>query len=396
MKIIIDFRKFDSVIGGVERGVIEISRHLGHAGHEIVLLPKASRVQEVEVLLAGVPNLTLTPLNVRSHVMSLGNAWIDGTWIQDIAARAGADVVYFPYNWSFPFRKRAPCLLTVHDVIPLTFREAMGPFRNRLLYRPGMHLACRLNDTVVTVSQFSKEDMSRRLGVPADKIHVIPNGIRASTRRQPRVEAELTRTLGLERGFVLSVGGIHERKNVPRLIAAFARLVRSSGFPGSLVITGRVSGAPYQERMREVCREAVKRTGLEGRVVFAGFVSDEELDALLRLALCLVYPSLYEGFGLPVLEAMNAGTPVLTSTTTALPEVAGGAALLVDPRDEEAIAAGMENLVKNNKMRTELARKGRRWAASFTWGRTAEAYLSLFRELSDKAATTRPQSRRDS
>jgi glycosyltransferase involved in cell wall biosynthesis len=385
MKVVIDFRKFDGVIGGAERGVIEVSRQLGQAGHEIVILPKASRLAEVEQELEGVPNLTFVPLDVRTHVMSLGNAWIDATRIPDMAARVSADIVYFPYNWSFPFRKRVPTVLTVHDVIPLTFREAMGLMRKRLLYRPGMRLACRLNDVVVTVSQFSKDDMARRLGVPADKIRVIPNGIRKPYPHRARLEADLTGRFGLSKGFILYVGGIHERKNVPRLIAAFARLVRGTGYRGSLIVTGRISGAPYQERMRQVCEAAVKRAGMEGRVTFTGFVSDEELDTLLRRAACLAYPSLYEGFGIPVLEAMNAGTPVLTSSTTAMPEVADGAALLVDPLDEEAIAAGMAHLVKDARLRATLIRRGYQWAASFTWERTAKAYLDLFSELSVQA-----------
>jgi glycosyltransferase involved in cell wall biosynthesis len=385
MKVVIDFRKFDGVVGGVERGVIEVSRRLGQAGHQIVLLPKASRLAEVEQELKGVPNLSFIPLDVRTHVMSLGNAWLDGTSIPDIAARVAADVVYFPYNWSFPFRKRAPTVLTVHDVIPLTFREAMGLMRNRLLYRPGMRLACRLNDVVVTVSHFSKQDMARRLGVAPDKIRVIPNGIRKPYPHEPKLDAELTRRFGLKKGFVLYVGGIHERKNVPRLIAAFARLARGKGFQGNLLVTGRISGAPYQERMRAVCEAAVKHAGMEGRVTFTGFISDEELDALLRQAACLVYPSLYEGFGIPVLEAMNAGTPVLTSSTTAMPEVADGAALLVEPRDEEAIAAGMAHLIEDARLRAALIRRGRQWAASFTWERTARAYLDLFSQLSVQA-----------
>jgi glycosyltransferase involved in cell wall biosynthesis len=252
-----------------------------------------------------------------------------------------------------------------------------------------MRLACRLNDVVVTVSEFSKQDMARRLGVPSEKIRVIPNGIRTPHPRRPKLEEELTRRFGLERGFVLYVGGIHERKNVPRLIAAFARLVRGTGYRGNLLVTGRISGAPYQEQMRRVCEAAVQRAGMERRVTFTGFVSDEELDTLLRRAACLVYPSLYEGFGIPVLEAMNAGTPVLTSSTTALPEVADGAALLVDPNDEEAIAAGMAHLIRDPRLRAALVRRGKQWAASFSWERTARAYLDLFRELSQGGAAER-------
>lgn len=161
--------------------------------------------------------------------------------------------------------------------------------------------------------------------------------------------------------------------------------MRGTGYPGRLLVPGLVAGAPYQERMRRVCEEAVRRSGMEGRVTFTGSISDEELDALLRRAACLAYPSLYEGFGIPVLEAMYAGTPVLTSSTTALPDVADGAALLVDPLDEEAIAAGLAHLIADPRLRASLVRAGRQWAASLTWERTARAYLDLFSELSPRA-----------
>jgi glycosyltransferase involved in cell wall biosynthesis len=164
MRIVIDFRKFDGVVGGVERGVIEITKHLGRTGHQVVLLPKVSRQHEVEGILAGVPNLTFVPVDVRSHVMSVRNAWMDGTVIQDIAADVRADVIHFPYNWSFPFRKRVPSILTIHDVIPLTFREAMGVFRNRLLYRPGMQLACRLNNIVAILQDGHLASVERGTG----------------------------------------------------------------------------------------------------------------------------------------------------------------------------------------------------------------------------------------
>ncbi len=380
MKIIMDFRKFDGVIGGVERAVLEIARHLATGGHSLVILPKASRAEEVRAELADVPRIEYVPLPVRSHVMSLQNAWLDGTLIQAIAARAAADVIHFPYNWSFPFRKSVPTVLTVHDVIPLTHREAMGWLKNRLVYRPAMRLACRLNDVVATVSHFSADDISRRLGVPRAKIRVIANGIRQPHRPSPDLEAGLVRRFKLERGFVLYVGGIHERKNVPRLIEAFAQHVQASQFAGRLLITGRVAGAPYQERMKEVCDAAVRAVRLEDRVTFTGFISDQELDVLMRRASCLVYPSLYEGFGIPVLEAMRAGTPVVTSATTALPEVAGHAAVLVDPEDVEAIAAGMRCLAGEADLRRDLVRAGKRRAASFTWEKTAAAYLDLYRE----------------
>lgn len=386
MNILIDFRKYDGVVGGAERMVIEIARHLAAQGNRVTLLPKSKWADDVRGLVSTLPHARVLPLSVRSHAMSARNVFLDSVTIQAIARRESADVIHFPYNWSFPLRKSAPCLLTVHDVIPLTFREAMGLLRNVFLYRRGMQLSCRLNDVVVTVSSFSKGDIVRKLGVPEARIRVVPNGIREPFPADPALEAELVARYGLERGFVLYVGGIHERKNVPRTIAAFGRFIQVADSPAKLVITGRASGAPYQEKMRRACDKAVVQAGLEGRVAFTDFIPDEHLDALLRRARCLIYPSLYEGFGIPVLEAMRVGTPVITSNVTALPEVAGEAALLVDPRNVEAMAAAMLRLEQDDSLRAELIRKGRSRAAAFTWERTAEAYLSLYQELVQRAA----------
>ena len=320
MKIVMDFRKFDGVVGGVERGVIEITKYVATQGHQVVLLCKENRFSEVENIFENVPNVTLIPLQILNHAMSLRNAWIDSKTVQDIAEKAGADVIHFPYNWSFPFRKKVPSVLTVHDVIPFTFREAMGFFRNHFLYKLGIGQACRLNSMIATVSEFSKQDIVKKVGVPANKIRVIPNGLREPSEPDERIDADLDDRFGLKDGFILSVGGIHERKNVVRLTHAFSRLENQWGYSGKLVITGSVSGAPYQIEMKRLCDAAVKETGLEERVVFTGFIPDEELDSLIRRAAFLVYPSLYEGFGIPVLEAMKVGTPVITSNLTAMPK----------------------------------------------------------------------------
>jgi glycosyltransferase involved in cell wall biosynthesis len=383
MKIVMDFRKFDGVIGGVERGVIEITKYIAAHGHQVVLLCKESRFSEVENLFEDVTNITFVSLQVLTHAMSLRNAWIDSKTIQDIAEKTGADVIHFPYNWSFPLRKKVPTVLTVHDVIPFTFREAMGFFRNVFLYKPGIRQACRLNSMIATVSEFSKQDIVKKVGVPADKIRVIPNGLREPLEPDEKVNADLDERFGLKDGFILSVGGIHERKNIIRLTHAFSRLVNQRGYPGKLVITGSVSGAPYQIKMKKLCDAAVKETGMETKVVFAGFIPDEELDSLMRRAAFLVYPSLYEGFGIPILEAMKVGTPVITSNLTAMPEVAGGAAVLVDPYDIEEMVSGMSRLLQDNKFREELVRKGMAKASHYSWERTSEQYLGLYKEACD-------------
>lgn len=389
MKLLIDFRKYDGVVGGVERMVIELVRHLAAQGHTVTVLPKAMWADEVRGLLPETSTVRIVPVRVRSHAMSLRNIWLDSVTLQTLAQVTQSDILHFPYNWSFPLRRRVPCLLTVHDVIPLSHREAMGLLRNRIVYRRGMLLSCRLNDVIVTVSAFSRSDIARRLNVPEARIRVIPNGIRDPFPPDPSLEAELISRYGLESGFVLNVGGIHERKNVPRLILGFGRFVRQTGSPAKLVITGRVSGAPYQDKMKRVCDHAVADAGLEGRVVFTGFIPDQHLDALMRRARCLIYPSLYEGFGIPVLEAMRVRTPVITSNVTALPEVAGEAALLVDPLNLEEMAAAIERLERDPEFRADLVRKGERRAAAFTWERTAREYLALYQELATQPVSTR-------
>jgi glycosyltransferase involved in cell wall biosynthesis len=381
MKIVMDYRKYDGVVGGVERGVIEITRHLLREGHQVVLLPKRSRLREVEAQFEALPNLKLVPLDVRSHVMSFRNVWVDSVTIPSIAARERADIIHFPYNWSFPLRKSAPCLLTIHDVIPLNFREAQGFFTNLFLYRPGMRMATRLNDAIATVSEFSRQDLSENLGVPLTKVTAIPNGLNDPHPPDEDLQAALRERFKLGDGLVLYVGGIHERKNVARLIRAFAKFRREEHFPGKLLITGSVSGAPYQEKMKAQLDQVVASTDVSDYVIFTGFVSDRELEALMRLALFLVYPSLYEGFGIPILESMQIGTPVITSNLTAMPEVAGEAALLVNPYRVDDIAAAMARLLNDPSKREELVERGKQWAREFSWDRTAEEYLELYRAL---------------
>ncbi|MFQ5585104.1 MAG: glycosyltransferase family 4 protein, partial [Calditrichia bacterium] len=231
-------------------------------------------------------------------------------------------------------------------------------FFNAFKYKPGIRRAYKLNDVIATISEFSKKDISQKVGVPESKIQVIPNGMRPLYPSNPAMQAELGKRFGLDDGFVLNVGGVHERKNIVRLIHAFAILVKKHHFPGKLLITGSVSGAPYQAKMKALCDTAVREKEMGERVIFTGYVSDEELDSLMRMALFLIYPSLYEGFGIPVLEAMQVGTPVITSNVTAMPEVTGDAALLVDPLNEQEMTAAMAKLISDEELRNALIHKG--------------------------------------
>jgi glycosyltransferase involved in cell wall biosynthesis len=381
MKVVFDFRKYDGVVGGVEQGVIQIVKYIAGTEHSVVILCKRNRIEEVKNIFTEGKHLTIIPMDVTSHAMSLRNALIDSSTIQEIALSNQADIIHFFYNWSFPFRKKVPSVLTVHDVIPFTFREAMGLFRNIFLYKPGIRMACRLNDVVATVSEFSKQDIVKKVGVSPDKIKIIPNGLREQNPKDPFLEEKLKNRFEIKDTYILNVGGIHERKNIVRLIHSFAGMVNLNAYSGNLLITGSVSGAPYQNRMKSICDATVRETGMENRIIFTGFISEKELDSLFRMADFLIYPSLYEGFGIPVLEAMKMGLPVITSNTTAMPEVAGGAAYLVDPNNIEEMTSAMSELLQNKQRQEEMIEKGLERARSYTWQNVSESYLKLYQEI---------------
>ena len=381
MKLCMDFRKYDGVVGGAEQLIVQIVRHTSSKGHPVILLAKQNRLQEVESMFRGEKNVTCLPLPVTTHAILLKNMRLDSSTIQDIAERENADLIHFPYNWSFPFKKRLPCVLTVHDVIPFTFREAMPLFCNLFVYKPAIRSACKLNHVVTTVSEFSKKDIAKRVKIPLQKIRVINNGVREPNRNvASEVVEALFRSLNLGEDFILNVGGIHERKNIVRLIRSFAKLA-GEGYDGRLVITGKVTGAPYQEKMKRRCDQAIKETRMTGRVIFTGYITDDELDALFARARLLIYPSLYEGFGIPILEAMKSELPVITSKVTAMPEVAGDAALLVDPYDVKAMAHAMNLLLSDKELQSELIQKGKERVKNFSWPRSVSQYMELFESL---------------
>jgi len=376
-----DFRKFDDVIGGVEQGVIQISRYCAKHGHTVLMIHKTRNAEGVKQLFKVDENIRLLPVDVDTHVMTRENSKLDSEFIQDLADRENADVIHFPYNWAFPVKKKRKSIITVHDVIPLTFREAQGWWMNAFKYKPGMKRSCRLNDRIATVSEFSRQDIASKLDVPLEKITVIPNGLREVNPEDKSLEAALNKRFRLSDRFILNVGGIHERKNIPRLIKAFAKLVKEHGYTGKLVITGSVTGGSYKEKMKNVCKRVIRETGMTGYIEFTGFISEAELDSLFRIAHFLIYPSLYEGFGIPILEAMKVGIPVITSNTTGCAEVGGGIAMLVDPYNINDITEKMAEMVSNERLCKDIKQKGYERAQLYTWERTSKMYLEEYRKL---------------
>ena len=292
------------------------------------------------------------------------------------------DVVHDP-NGIAPFlgpRAGARRVVTIHDAFPYVYPEKHNRADN-WRYRWLLPHAARRADAVITVSQCSRRDLVRGLGVPQERIRITTEGVNA--RFRPVEDGPARRALldryGITGPYVLYVGGINARKNISRLFEAFARVLdicAASGAPKpQLVIAGK-----RQWRTEEI-EATFRRLNLASHVHFTGYAGDEDLPGLYSAAELLAFPSLYEGFGLPPLEAMACGTPVVTSNVSSIPEVVGDAALMVDPHDVDGLAAAMVQILTDSALRGELRRRGLLHAARFTWARAARETLNVYQDL---------------
>jgi glycosyltransferase involved in cell wall biosynthesis len=271
----------------------------------------------------------------------------DAVWYPIALSRRarGADVLHCP-TFRGPARSSTPLVVTVHDLAVLRHPEAFNRW-TRTYSRVTVPRVVRAADRVIAVSEFTKREVVELLGVEESRIRVVPNAAGAAFAPDgEQADGE----------YVLAVGTLEPRKNLPRL----ARAARRAD------VELRVAGPRGWGSVEA-----------EG-ATFLGFVPDDELARLYRGALCVAYPSLYEGFGIPVLEALACGAAVVTSAGTAMADVADGAAVLVDPRDEESIAAGIREAIAR---RGELGRKGPAIARGYAWSRSAELTAAVYREL---------------
>lgn len=267
-----------------------------------------------------------------------------------------------------------PTVLTVHDLIFRHLPQYHKPL-NRWYLNLTMPLYCRRATRIIAISEATRRDLIAAYGLPAEKIRVVYEA--ADERfcpQPPEVVAALRAAYGLPERYVLFVGTIEPRKNLDRLLAAF-ETIYAAGESDALVIAGK-RGWLYDDFFARLERSSARQA-----VLFPGFVADEDLPALYAGAQTLVLPSLYEGFGLPVLEAMACGTPVICSNSSSLPEIAGAAALLVDPADIAALATALSRVLTDPALREQMAAAGLVQAARFSWGQTAAATLAVYREL---------------
>ncbi len=298
-------------------------------------------------------------------------------WMQVVLprqlTRAGVDICHFT-NSVAPLWSPCPYVVTIHDA-SLWLYPQYHYSRRLLAMRPFIPLVAKRAAAVIAVSHSAKRDIVRVLSLPPENVHVIYEAPAPHFRPLPYGTwvDEVRARLHLPARFILYVGTIEPRKNLVRLLRAFARLRQERRISHKLLLVGQRG---WKE---DTIFAAVERLGLTHDVRFLGYLSDDDLVRLYNLADVFVFPSLYEGFGLPVVEAMACGTPVVTSNRGALAEVAGDAAELVDPEDEESIAEGIYRVVQEPGRAAALRDRGLRRVQRFRWEQAAAETISLYR-----------------
>lgn len=286
------------------------------------------------------------------------------------------DLLFCPNSIS-PVRRTCKKLLVIHDFCPILFPELGKKFYAYYLRKTFLSEMKEVSK-VITVSHNSKKDVIQLFNVPEDKIKTIHSGVESIFKP---IDDRLLQNERLQKydliakDFILYVGGLNPRKNVIRLINAYYKLRKSKIIKHRLVIVGGEK-QPYL-----YIEKLVKTLGLENDVILTGYVADEDLPYIYSRADLFVYPSLYEGFGFPPLEAMACGTPVVSSNISSIPEVTGDAAVLVNPNDTNAIAEGISEVLINDDLRQNMIRKGLERAKLFSWKKTAKETLSIFEEV---------------
>ncbi len=371
----LDLRTATPHFPGIGRYVVNLARAMApllEGNERLILIRDPAHPSPWDVVALAGEGIKI--VDVPCSPFSLRQQWV----IPRVLRHRQADLYHTPY-YLMPYRPGRPTILTVHDLIPLLFPR-QSTARARFLFRWTMELALRAARHIIAVSEATSRDLQRHFP-SAKRISVIPEAPDPIFFPRPPAEVEaVRRKYALPETFVLYVGSNKPHKNLVRLIEAWSHLtqytIRNTFYAlrFTLVIAG-VWDSRYPE-----ARLLAEARGLE-TIRWLGPVPEADLPALYSAATVFVFPSLYEGFGLPVLEAMACGTPVACSDTSSLPEVVGDAALTFPPTNPQAIAGSLARLLQDADLRAELRERGLHQAARFSWERTAAQTLALYRTI---------------
>ncbi|MDI6809511.1 MAG: glycosyltransferase family 1 protein [Candidatus Eisenbacteria bacterium] len=367
MNIVLDARTATDHFPGIGRYVVSLAHALASVVPNLsVLLLHNPLAPVTRMALPDLPRLEsrVSPFSLRQQ------------WVVPKALRSIDVAVYHSPYYLLPYRPGVPTVLTCYDLIPLAYPEYFSAGK-RLIYRLAHMLALKRADAIVAISEGTKADLIRYFHVAPQRIFVTPLAAGAHfTPQPPERTIAVKEKYGLPEEYVLYFGSNKPHKNLVRLVKAFAE--SKIGGPSSnvsLVIAGH-----WDERYPQA-KETAMLLHIEDRVIFLADVSENDLPVLYGGARLFVFPSLYEGFGLPVLEAMACGTPVVCSNTSSLPEVAGDAALLVNPLDVNGLVGAINRVLSDDGLQKEMVEKGFNQARRFSWERTARETVSVYERV---------------
>jgi glycosyltransferase involved in cell wall biosynthesis len=328
------------------------------------------KYRDHEIILYSNTRKSSMDLSRKSLLGRIGNGIYNIIWMQIILPvklyREKIDVMFCP-AYLAPLLAPCPVIVTIHDTAFVKYPETCDTLF-KVYLKALLPLVIKRAKKILTVSVSAKEEIVGLLNAPENKVKSIYNGCGSKYRviNDDNRIREIKDRYGLPAHYILNVGTLEPRKNLEMLIEAYKEVKMQKGVEQKLVLTGS-RGWYYENIMARI-----NESGLQNDVIFSGFVAEEDMPCLYNGADLFVYPSLYEGFGIPVVEAMACGCPVITSNCSSLPEVAGDAAILVDPRDSSAIASAIWQALSDEKSRDVLRSKGIEQAKKFTWEKTVQ------------------------
>lgn len=374
------------MIIGIDGNEANVEKRVGISEYAFQLLTQFYNLKQTAQFVIYLKDEPLDELpkqskNWQYRILKPGKLWTQWRLPLDLfVSNPKPDVFFSPTHYA-PRFSPIPTVVSVMDLSYLYFPEMFNK-SDLLQLRNWTSYSVRKATRILTISNSSKDDIIKEYKVGKDKVVVTHLGIKESVTLTPHIYSmsQLKAKYDLSENYILFVGTLQPRKNITSLIKAFAKVIKNEKLPKDLelVIVGR-KGWLYEEILA-----APEELKIKNKVKFLENVEDDELPLFYKNALCFVLPSLYEGFGLPVLEAMKQGCPVITSNISSLPEAGGDAALYVDPEDIDDIAEKITQLVGSEKLRKELIEKGKAQVKKFSWEKTAKETLEVLEEVAKK------------
>jgi glycosyltransferase involved in cell wall biosynthesis len=315
-----------------------------------------------------------------THISGRYSGFYDAYYIPNLIKNKGINLYHIPQNGiGFPLGYNVDVIVTIHDLIPYIMPETVGiGYLNRFL--KDMPSIIESSKGIITVSEFSKRDILRFFpSFPEDKIFVTPLAADEEFKPIPKEYCKkyIKDNYKIEDPYILYIGGFSKRKNVKSLITSFASIEKGLKTHHKLLIAGSLRDEG------ELLKSLVNSLGLQDTIIFTGYLPDEVLPIFYSGAEAFVYPSLYEGFGLPPLEAMSCRTPVITSNLTSIPEVTSNSAILINPLDPDELQVSLLKLLNDESLKEELQEKGYKKSLEFSWAKTAKKTIKAYKSISN-------------